>query len=680
MTGIKPVDRVEELDKLDELLDETDDRSLVVSVIAPLGTGKSTFLEMVRQDFDTDSVTCLNETMLAVDIPESFFRRFFSRLESQIHPTKSKIKEFMSAHQKRIQLALDAISAVPGMPNIDFLGEHLPGQRQDRLNSMLEAELLKIIQEFANKFPDQKLLIQIDDLDVCLQKEIFVGIFKDIRKNLPPNVMLVFSAVKDIVDSDRLIPLLNFGAKEITEFVDENLSKIANVENVVSQILDKSGGYPDALAWLWQNYRKGEDIRALLSRLPREGFLQKLQKNFLQLLSEHEQTILKTCGTLLSFDPRIVSSMTNIEFSTVTNILNDFARNSVAITLNYNQLRTGQIVDFYVIHPTFRKLVETVYGQEPELHRKAVNYYAKSLLDEIYPIQTAVVGWLLQAYSSSLPSGKSISVADLFKSLSLDPVEKSRLCPMIVNYFLITENKKLAEESINIMPVIAESLANDMFKNLYLSLYRIYKNDLEGKPADSIAELQKLVTSMEAVASGIANEEKKQQMIYTAKLFKAIALESSKEESSMDTLGRSLEAVGLKEFVELFRNKLFLSYCMLQLGESYLAVNNHEVGIAALLEAKKFLHSKTSDDKTVFQLDPDSLALGIDYDLGIGYLIKVGQLIQSGGYDRTELRNLTKDSLELLAKFKKDPVKGQYYDYASRLLEELESEDDADHP
>jgi len=646
-------------------------------VIAPLGTGKTTFLEMAKQAFDGDTVTCLSETMLAVDIPESFFGRFFSSLESQIHPTKSKIREFMGAHQKRIQLALNVASSIPGMPNIGFLGEHIPGQQQDRLNTMIETELLKIIQEFSDKFPDQKLMMLIDDIDVCIQKEIFIGIFKDIRKSLPPNVLVVFSAVRDILDSDNLISLSNFGGNEISEFVQENLPKIASVDRIEDQILDKSGGYPDALTWLWQNYRKGVDIQALLFRLPREGFLQRLQKNFLQLLTEQEQAVLKICGMLAVFDPRIVSNLANVEFPTAANILTDFAKNLVVITLNYNQLKTGQMVDFYAIHPTFKKLVETVYGIDSEVYTQAINYYARALLDEIYPIQTAATSWMLHAYVSILPPGASISSTSLFAMLSLNPVEKSRLCPMIINYFQITGEKKLAEEFINIMPDIAESIENDALKGLFLSVYKMFKYDLEEKSADSAAELQKLGTSMETIAAGITDEQKKQGMINAAKLFKVISSESTKEDSSFDTLVKSLEEVGLKEFGELFRDKLFLSFSMLQLGESFLAVNNYEGGIAALVEAKKFLQSMASDDKSVFSLNPDLVALGIDYDLGLGYLIKAGYLIQSGKYDKVELKKIIKDSLELLSKFRKDPVRGQYYDYASRLLDALASENES---
>lgn len=237
----------------------------------------------------------------------------------------------------------------------------------NKSNSYQEVEhkLSELFSDFNKKFPEKKLILLIDDLDKSEQIDDFISVIDDIKGNLPSNVNLIFTSMEYKFEADTIISLSNFDENATQKFAEQNLSTLD--KNTIKLIFEKSGGYPTSLLWVWQNYKKDQNVVSLIQRLSREGFLNKLQENFLSLLSNDEQEILKVCGHLDLIDSKIIHKITGINEQKIQDFFDELLTNSIFIQINYFELRNKQVINLFIIEDTFQKLIEAAFGKNLDI-------------------------------------------------------------------------------------------------------------------------------------------------------------------------------------------------------------------------------------------------------------------------------------------------------------------------
>ena len=279
-----------------------------------------------------------------------------------------------------------------GIPSGTNISQMIPAKNLNTLPS-LESELTKILDGFEKDFPDYQLIILIDDLDKSDNVDDFVSVLDDINPTLAKNVSIIVASAENIVGSDEIAPLQRFDDDTIREFVKRNIPTIE--EKNMTQIIEKSGGYPLALHWLWENYRRKVDINSILLRLPREGFLHQLQANFLDYLDDDEVRIMKICAELDIMDSQMLSKVSGLEQLRVNEILDFLELSSILIQINYQELADKQTVEIYMLDETFRSLIQSSFGNDVETNKKIIQYYVDSLHANLYPIRNMTIGGVL---------------------------------------------------------------------------------------------------------------------------------------------------------------------------------------------------------------------------------------------------------------------------------------------
>lgn len=104
MKKIQLVNRDEELALLENAILEYSEQGKIISISGIAGVGKTSFFRLFKQKFEADTnekFLCLEERVLAIDNPITFFDRFFVNLESKIHPKNHHLNNFFKNIQNQ---------------------------------------------------------------------------------------------------------------------------------------------------------------------------------------------------------------------------------------------------------------------------------------------------------------------------------------------------------------------------------------------------------------------------------------------------------------------------------------------------------------------------------------------------------------------------------------------------
>lgn len=664
---------------VNEILSETKE-GILISVIAPDGVGKSTFLELIKENVEKNNGICVVERILSVDTPTDFFKRFFHNLENNIEKQKQIVRDFIKKTLMPIHVILNAATVIPNFPDFSSITQSLIDQQHmSKTLSNIESEFIKLLQAFSRKFTEHSLVICIDDIDSCKNKDDFISIINDMKKTLPPRTFIIIASSEDLINSEELIPLTNFDNEQVREYVSHNFD--ISDENVIGQIIEKSGGYPLALEWLWQNYKRGENIPFLLTRLEREGFVQQLQVNFLNRLTGEEREILKICAALDVIDNRTVNKISGFEDQVVIDILDNMSIKSAIFPINYFELRNKQIVDVYLMDGVFAKLIENVYGDDIDIHKKALNYYANVLFDNSYFGENSVIGSLLQQYEHiSMIQGKTPNAEDFFNLLDFDLCKKLSLCNKIICYFILAQKKEMAVRFSDALQSLSQTELDPVRREFYLKIAKLNRLNAEGNEEGAIQEMSDISDWLSPLIQTNQMVDPRLQTFLTQ--MKSLASVLKEDEFSVETLVKALCTSKEEEekALPIFRNKTYQTIMMLVSSEQAIGAQNYEMCIELGTQGLEMANTLGSDDSKEYSIlaqtnfstvELEQLKILSSHVLGTAYLIKTYALVQSSTYEKNQALDYIQKSMNYLDPTKSDPVRGQMYALAESMYEQI---------
>lgn len=680
MTKIQLVNREEELSLLENTILEDLEHGKLISISGISGIGKTSFFHLFKQKFESDpdsKFLCLEERVLAIDTPLTFFYRFFSNLESKIHPKKSSLKQLFKKYSVPISLGTKAISSsygIPIDPSAFFSG--------DKLNSYQELEhrLSNLFFNFSKKFPEKKLVLLIDDLDKSEQINDFISVIDDIKEKLPSNINLIFTSMEYEIDIDTIISLSNFDKNATNKFAEKNLSTLD--KNTIKTIYEKSGGYPTSLSWVWQNYKKDQNITSLIQRLSREGFLNKLQENFLSLLSNKEQSILKVCGHLDLIDCKILNKITGINEQEIQDFFDELLTNSIFIQVNYFELKNKQVLDLFIIEDTFQNLIEIVFGQNLDTHKKILQNYTEFLFEDIFPIKNVIIALLLEQIEKIQKNSKpTLTKKQIILDLKLNIIKKIELITEIYSHYAIARDKIRCKEFAQIQKEISSLIDNPTEKEFYTKLGEINELLAEDKTSEARKKYHDLAAWCESCKQNQGAKPDEIDTIVNALRAFGNLIDFQYENPDdffKDLLGKG----GQEQLKPYYTNAIFQLTSVVSVIGQILILKKYDAVIEVGLECIKKFENISEDDKREFQqintssytVDQflDIIEYGLKHDLGLAYLLKSIILQEKENFDKNQIKNLLENAVKFLIVSKEDLVRGQYYNLAKTNLDQLE--------
>ena len=682
MEKLKFVNRDEELSICEKIISKQVEKGKLISLIGIEGIGKTTFFKMLKNEFDSHpdkQILCLMDNVLSADTPLTFFERFFSNLQSKIHPNETKFKSFFKKHADVIQLLLNAGMATAGIPAGSNISKLISTKNFNTLPS-LESELINMTTNFEKNFPNQKLVILIDDLDKSDHVDDFLSVLEDIKDNLSRNVTIIMSSTENIVESDTIAPLQRFGEDSVKEFVRENIPTIK--EENLYQIVEKSGGYPLALHWLWENYRRNVDINSLLLRLPREGFLQQLQANFLDNLDDDEIKILKICAALDLIDSRIISKVSELGQQSVNEILEYLSLSSILIQINYQELTNKQSIEIYVLDDAFSNLIQSSFGIDIEINKKILRYYFDALSTNLYPIRNQIIGRIINQFevigNSTIPK---ITPQQVLLDLDLDVLKKFDISTEIISHYWLGQKKEKRKDYVAIQFELVKQINDPNYKKLYGDQAELNKLLNEEKYHEAKSLCDETATWLDSFDKEKLSEQEKENLTKMRDYMNAYGnFLTSKGDSGESLLQALFGKENLKTIMSFSKNKIFQCSLMILLLEEAISAQNLDGGLEVGKECLTILNSITKKDVEEFEKLNNSkmktehlqlLEYTTKYDLGLLYYLKVLTLIQLKNYDKKELKQNLEKSAEYLEIAKSDPVRGKCYYEVRYMLDKL---------
>lgn len=679
MAKIELVNREEELSILEESIREDCELGKLISLSGISGVGKSSFFQLFKQKHETGTdpdFLCLEEKVLSIDTPISFFDRFFSNLELKIHPKKSVLKKFFKKYSKPLQFGADAVAKYSGIPMNPSI---ILQQKQADSYHELENRLLNMFSDFEKKFPGNKLVLLIDDLDKSDKIDDFISIIDDIAEKIPASINLIFTSIENELDVDIIIPLANFDEKAITKFAKKNLPSID--EDTIKTIGEKSGGYPTTLSWVWQNYNRDQNIASLIQRLPREGFLNKLQENFLSLLSDSEKEIIKTCAYLDLIDSKIMHAITGIEEQEIRDFFEELVNNSILIQVNYVELINKQVLDLFIIIETFQNLVETAYGKDVNLHKKIFQHYVNILFENVFPIKNIIIALLLlQMEYITSKSNQPISKIQTILGLEQNFYQKFQLISEIYAHFSLVQDKEKCREFALIQKELSDFFENPNDKEYHKKLSEINTLFAENKYSEAKKTFKELAQWVESCKKN--RDAKPEEIERIANSLRAFGNIINNPSANVDEFFQAiLGKEGQKQFKPLYSNNAFLLFVMIDNLQPLLTANNYDQTILVGQECLKKFDAlnekdfqefyKMSDKKKSINQIKDLAYYTLNHNMGIAYYLKANEFLTKEKYKKNEVKNLLKKAIKHLVVSKDDPIRGQYYHHAKSQIDEL---------
>lgn len=681
--------RKKKITELKEILNETQEEGSVCILRGMDGIGKTTFLHTVKEHLENDeSVSCVYEAVRQADNTQ-FFLQLLTDLKLKTHPKKEKIKKFFEDHFTILQSVVGVAGAVTGQSELASAAmEPFAPVSVPQLNTTIQDEFIKILSEFSQKFTDHKVIIMIDGIDSTLGKNLFVAMINDLATRLPPRFLIVVnSSSKEIEYSSQLF-ISNFTEEEVREFLEKNFENID--EALIEEITEKSAGYPDSLGWLWRNYKRNSNILPLVKRLPSDGFLVGLQKNFLEQLSAQSRSILKICAALDIVDSMALSHLTNIEQHEANMIIADFNESGYLTIIENTTGPTGQIFTFYHTDRVIIKLFNAISGKDKDLARRATDFFAKSVLNNTYILPIYPYGKIL-ALNLSIDN-QSYDVKQLFDSIDLDAEKKCLIWVDLTNKLMMSQNQN-AYAFLAIINSLSRDLKDQNEANSlveYANLKKLIFDKIKQQGANVTAEYLESVYRDPSIVLAInrletmilqINESSNLRKFVMNELNFFKTLGTTKFDSDYwntildkqieNTIKTQLDSIQNKRVAEFLAGNMvgigFLDtipimafLCFARQRELYESLTDEELKIIESYIKSKGAQYNIQDieDNLVFYSD-------------ITYLWYASQFLESENItddDKNDMRSI----VEELEYWKDDPVKGQYYVKAKELLEDME--------
>jgi hypothetical protein len=681
-----------EMSYVEQLIDEINQNGIVCNIVAPGGTGKTTFLQKLKQDLEErdSNVVCIYEGIRPVDSPPDFFYGLINEIQSVTHPTKQKIKEFFGKKQKYMQAGSQIAGFIPGAPPgiSGAANEAISLLTPTKLTGQTEVykELVSILNNFSKKTKNRKMILMMDDIDQSLQKESFFTLLKSIKQEVPPDVMIITSSSSDDLQADHTIKLENFDEDEIRAFLTTNFGDLE--EAVICEIIKKSQGYPASLGWLWRNYKRAEardeNMSSLLARFSQDGFIDQLQKNFLNdfLSNSEEEEIkaLRICAHLVVADIYSVSSLTGIDILLVDKYLKKFEKSGITSKIANIPLPNGQIIDAYQTLQHFKMAIKTQFGTQYDTYIKAANYYADSLIKNRYSNSLGLVGAILEQYSYSR---RGLNPAQLFEIIDSNPEDMLVLCVAVGNYYMVGRNIEKAKDFFNFIQSLSKHIESRNIAKAWNRFVEIIIPYAEAKYEDK-RKIVNIAQEIESILSNETNAAQKSLLLSYTKMIKGIV--SATESDDMDSaIEKMIEAAYTSMPLSKTNKKVSKIIVFTISGEGCLAAQNYDPAVFLLSDVVKELESLSHEDENeierIFSLSsPESpyslndLKLKIGNELGMAYFYQITKMVSSDDFDEEEVMNNMRLCVNYLKSAQFDPFYGKLYAAAKEVLASYDSD------
>jgi hypothetical protein len=666
-----------EVDTVKGLLGGLQDKGILCTVVAPRNTGKTVFFTTIKEEIEeTDPRALIIEHEIKrIDNLESFLRDLNMKLQLEINSDVPEATRNLAVSS--IQPNLAATGQVNALvPNLETVISSNVMQITNKIpdEPQLLDQFIQLLRRISGLQKADRTIILIDNLDNLENREYkrrFNALFSDIKDKISPGIMVIVASDDRMIESDNVISLPSeFKDYEIEDFITKNFPDIN--QDLISEIANKTGGYPAALGWLWRTYNPEEDIAHLLRDVSRSGVIAQLQEKFLrgfmQELNDKQKFVFKICGLSPVVDNRIVSHIVGIDTIEAENILKDFKERDIVTVLIPSSV--PQIPDFYYMRKPFRIAINTS-AFEPDLKAKALTYFADSLLRLAYPptFNTLIINVILDIF---VDLDKTGNFQKLFDFMSINSEDKVILWHLLTSFYLVSANEEKAKQLVGMFPYLSRNIRKENVRNAWQKYPEVINLILSGRTDE-------LTDPLNRIESLLLNEENspiRLALLTQCKYLKSLFLGNNNLDVDA-AINALLESVDLASAPSAISRKLQSILIAWTLGENALGAANFVYAVMCFARMSELIEDLTEEEETEFEnyleragISVDELASNFEVEMGTAIFLYVASSSDLADQERIEL---LKESIGLLEQVKTDPVKGDIYQRATRYLEELEN-------
>jgi len=425
-------------------------------------------------------------------------------------------------------------------------------------------------------------------------------------------------------------------------------------------------------------------MSSLLARFSQDGFIDQLQKNFLdEFLSKSEEEeikALRACANLVFADIYSVSNLTSIDILRVDKYLKKFEKSGIISKIANIPLPNGQIIDAYQTLPHFKMAIKREYGTQDDTYIKATNFFAASLIKNRYSNPLGLVGTILEQYSYSK---RALNPAQFFDIIDSNPEDKLVLCIAISNYYLAGRNIEKAKDFFNFIPSISKNIENRNIAKAWDRFVEMIIPYVEAKYEEK-RKIINIAQEIESILSNEADTAQKRSLLSYTKMIKGII--SATEAEDMDSaIEKMIDAAYTSMPLSKTNKNVSKIIVFAMAGEGCYVAQNYDPAEFLLSEVVKELESLSHEDEKeierIFSLNsPESLyslndlKVKIGNELGMVYFYQIAKMVSSDDFDEEAVVNKLRSSVKHLKSAQFDPFYGKLYDIAKELLSSYDSD------
>jgi hypothetical protein len=666
-----------EVDRVKELLTDLYQNGILTTVVAVRNTGKTVFFTTLKDEIErTDpTVLIINHEIKRIDNLESFLRDINMKMQLEItSDVPEGMKELkVSSVQSNLAAGRQISTLVSNIETV-LPSNIMPATNKLADEPQLLDQFIRLLEGISDLKKADTVVIMIDNLDNLENTEYklrFSSLFNDIKDKIPAGVMIIVASDDHMIESNYVISLPpQFKDYEIRDFILKNFPGLD--EDIISMIVDKTGGYPAALGWLWRTYNPTEDITRLLNDISKKGVIAQLQdkflKGFMRELNDKERFVFKICGLIPVVDNRLVSRLAAIDSIEAENILRDFkARDIVTVVI---PSAGSELSDLYSMRKPFQIAINSS-AFETDLKSKALTYFTDSLLRREYPItlRSIIINIILEIF---VDLDKTGNIQRLFDLMSIESENKVVAWSVIISFYFISENEEKVRQLVSTFPHLSNYIKKEKVRNAWQLYVEVINLVLSGNKDEVIERLNRIISLLvdeedSLVKSELLNISKSMKALYSAENF-----------GDVDSIINAVLEIQPAQAVTMPSRKIQSLSIAWSLGENALGAMNFDMGLRFLVRASELLENLTEEEEAELENSLQNYGHSLDgfvFDLEIELAIALFlRAISATDLDDKERKDLIKLSIEGLEQVKSDPVKGEIYLNATRYLEELEKE------
>lgn len=214
----------------------------------------------------------------------------------------------------------------------------------------------------------KKALLILDDIHKLKEEPNSI---KDILGMISKKIKVISAGRINLKSEDIYnLELRHFIKDETIQLIKENIPRIKNEE--AEELHKKLQGHPYYFGLFIESYQPGDDVK-----IPNNQVFDYIERNYLESLTNDEESFLVSTSPLIQLDHKICSSVLK-EFSATDSrrMLKTLSGRCIVQYLG----RSSEDVKVYRIHDKFRELLYDLQDNLEEIHREAFNYYINEML------------------------------------------------------------------------------------------------------------------------------------------------------------------------------------------------------------------------------------------------------------------------------------------------------------